>query len=375
MRRRTLLSAGILCLLFLPLLYAEVKNRDRPAKGEWDLNPEKVWQVDRAGDDVFGLPFTLRSRKEGSLFIYDLKNDVNYIFDAEGTFIRKFAPGGQGPGEIGGQGRTFLVDDKVIISGANAFHYFTREGDYLRTARLEGANLPAHLFLNEDELIAAPLTGFHTPDGRGKILLRNLRLGSETVLAEFSSFEGGVGRSGEQVFDMIVVGLSPLLTIGQDRDRICWGLSDAYLIHVTDLEGKPINAFSVNRKPTKISDRVKRGYFKNPNLPADVLGQIVDSFPDALTFFHRIEWHNGLIYVFVPELDLEVGRPCIRQIDIFSPEGEYLYRAKIELEKGLRPVFSPLDNLIISGNFLYAACEKEDDTVVIVKYHIDLPGR
>ncbi|MBN2256487.1 MAG: hypothetical protein JW704_01530, partial [Anaerolineaceae bacterium] len=65
----------------------------------------------------------------------------------------------------------------------------------------------------------------------------------------------------------------------------------------------------------------------------------------------------------------------IRQIDIFSPEGEYLYRAKIELEKGLRPVFSPLDNLIISGNFLYAACEKEDDTVVIVKYHIDLPGR
>jgi len=81
------------------------------------------------------------------------------------------------------------------------------------------------------------------------------------------------------------------------------------------------------------------------------------------------------VFVFVPELDLEVSRGRIRQIDIFTPEGNYLYRAEIKLEKGLRPLFSPLGNLIIQGDFMYSACELEDDTVVIVKHRIDLPSR
>jgi hypothetical protein len=304
-----------------------------------------------------------------------MENGINHIFDSGGGFKTSFARGGEGPGEIIGQERTFLVDDKVIITGMNGIHYFTQDGDYLRKARQEGSGLPIHLFLNEEELIAAPLTGIHTPEGRGMILLQNLKHGTKRVLAEFSSFRGGVGRSGEHVFDMIVVGLSPLLTIGRDRSRIYWGMSDAYLIHVTDLEGKRIDSFSINRKPTRLSKRMKKKYFERQDLPADALNQIVDSFPDALTHFHRIEMHNGLVYVFVPELDLEVKRGRIRQIDIFSEEGNYLYRAKIELEKGLRPLFSPLDNLVIQGDFMYAACEMDDDTVVILKYRIDLPSR
>ncbi|MFC2142203.1 hypothetical protein ACFLR7_04640 [Acidobacteriota bacterium] len=375
MYRRTLITATIFCFILITTLSAEVKNRDKPAIGEWDFSPVKVWEVDRAGEDVFGLPFTLRVSNEGRLYIFDMENGINYIFDSAGGFKISFARGGEGPGEIIGQERTFLVDDKVIITGMNGIHYFTKDGDYLRKARQEGSGLPLHLFLNEEELIAAPLTGIHTPEGRGKILLQNLELGTERVLAEFSSFRGGVGRSGEYVFDMIVVGLSPLLTMGQDRNRIYWGMSDEYLIHVTDLEGNRIDSFSINRKPTRFSKRMKRKYFERQDLPADALNQIIDSFPEALTHFHRIEMHNGLIYVFVPELDLEVNRGRIRQIDIFSPEGEYLYRAGIELEKGLKPLFSPLDNLVITGDFMYAACEKEDDTLVIVKYRIDLPGR
>jgi hypothetical protein len=375
MFRRTLITAAVFCFFFIALLSAEVKNRDKPAKGEWDFNPVEVWQVDRAGEDVFGHPFTLRVSDEGSLYIFDMGNGINYILDSGGGFKTSFARGGEGPGEIIGQERTFLVDDKVIITGMNGIHYFTQDGDYLRKARQEGSGLPIHLFLNEEELIAAPLTGIHTPEGRGKILLQNLKHGTESILAEFSSFRGGVGRSGEHVFDMIVVGFSPLLTIGQDHERICWGMSDAYLIHVADLKGNRIDSFSINRKPTRLSKRLKREYFERQDLPADALNQIIDSFPDALTHFHRIEWHNGLVYVFVPELDLEVHRGRIRQIDIFSPEGKYLYRAEIKLGNGLRPMFSPLDNLVINGDFMYAACEMEDDTVVIVKHRIALPQR
>ncbi len=373
MYRKTILTAAVLFSVLIPILASETKNRDKPIKGEWDFDPVKVWQIDRAGEDVFGHPFSLRISEQGRLYVYDVKNNINYIFDSEGNYKRQFAKGGQGPGEVISQGRTFLVEDKVIISGMNGFHYFTSEGDFLRTMSQKGSQLPPHLFLNEDELIAAPLTGFHTPEGKGKILLQNLRLGSEKVLTDFSSFQGGVGRSGEQVFDMIAIGLSPLLTIGQGPKRIYWGMSDAYLIHVTDLEGNRVNSFSVNRKPTKISDRTKRAYFKSGDLPADALNQIINSFPDVLTHFHRIEMHRGLIYVFVPELDIEAKRARIRQVDIFSPAGDYLYRAKIELDEGLKPLFSPLDNLVIQGGFIYSVCELEDDTVVVVKHRIRLP--
>ena len=152
-------------------------------------------------------------------------------------------------------------------------------------------------------------------------------------------------------------------------------MSDSYLIHVTDLDGNEIDSFSVNRKHTRISKRKKREYFERPGLPSDALNQIIDSLPGSLTHFHRIESHNGFVFVFVPELDFEVSRGRIGQIDIFSPDGTYLYRAKIELEKGLKPLFSPLENLVFQGNFMYSASEMEDDTVVIVKYRIDLPSR
>jgi hypothetical protein len=371
---RALCLAAAAWAVLAPLHAAEVRNRDKPAMGDWDLKPVRIWRIDRAGEEIFGLPFSLRVGEEGRLFVYDTENNINYIFDPDGNYRKNFAAGGQGPGEIIGQGRTFLVGDKVIISGANGFHYFTKEGDCLRTVRQEGSRLPPQLFLNEDELIAAPLTGYHTPEGEGRILLQNLRLGTEKVLAEFPAFRGGVGWSNERLFDMVVVGLSPLLTIGRGGDRIYWGMSDEYLIHVIDLEGRGIGTFSIDRKPVRISGRTKRTYFRRQNLPPDALDQIIDSFPDALTSFHRIEIHGGLVYVFVPELDLEASRGKIRQIDIFSPEGNYLYRAEIELGKGLTQLFSPLDNLIIQGNFMYSVCETADDTVVIVKFRVALPA-
>lgn len=373
MHRKPVLAAGVLLAFLVPVLSSETRNRDKPAKGEWDFAPAKIWQVDRAGEDVFGLPFSIRAGEQGRLYVYDVKNNTNYIFDSEGRFQRSFARGGQGPEEVVGQGRTFVAGDKVIISGVNGFHYFTSEGGFLRTARPKGAPSPPHLFLNEDEVITGPLTGYHAPEGTGKILLQNLKVGSEKVLADFSSFRGGVGRSGGQVFDMIAIGLSPLLTIGQGPKGICWGMSDAYVIRMTDLEGNRIGSFSVNRKPTGISDRAKRAYFKSGDLPDEALSQIVDGFPDALTHFYRIEMHRGLIYVFVPELDLEARRARIRQVDIFSPEGKYLYRAKFELAEGLKLLFSPLDNLVIRGDFMYSAGQLEDDTVVILKHRIRLP--
>lgn len=366
----------LFCLLWVICglsLLADVTNRDKPLKGEWDFKLEKIWEIDRAGDDVFGQPFSMTVSDDGMLYVFDPKNGVNYIFDKDGKFINAFAREGQGPGEIIRQEFTHLVGDKVVIPGMNGIHFFSKQGEYIKTIKQEEMGRDPRIFIDEENIISAPATAVLLQEGKAKIIRRNIKTGKEVVIADFTATQTGIAASGRQVIDMIVIGLSPLMTLGYHADRLYWGLSDSYVINVSDLEGKKLTSFSMNRKKRKISAGFKKSFFQNFNLPEDMQSQILKSFPNELTFFHRIEVHNGLVYVYVPDLDLDLGRTKIKQIDIFSPEGKYLYRARVDFGEDLAHLFSPLNNFIIKGDHVYAACEREDDTIVILKCKAAIP--
>jgi len=361
-------------LFFSIFLHADTKNRDKPAKGIWDFQLEKVWEIETAGEDVFGQPFVLTVADDATLYVFDIKNGINYIFDSEGKYVRSFAKGGQGPGEIIGQELTHVLKDSLIIPGMNGIHYFTKDGEYIKTIKQVKTRRTPRLFIDEDNMIAAPMTAIFHPEGKTNIVRKNLKTGEEIVIADFSLDLVGVASNGQQVMDIIVVGLSPLMTLALFDNTLFWGLSDSYVINISDLRGKRLNSFSVNRKKRKISDSSKMKYFRNDDLPQDILPRLVKSYPNVLTHFHRIEIHRGLIYIFVPDLDLERGRTKLRQIDIFSQTGKYLYRASVDFGENLTHLFSPLRNFVIKGDYIYAACEREDDTIVIIKYKASFPS-
>jgi hypothetical protein len=363
-----------LWLALAPCLMAEVKNRDRPSRGDWDFQLEKVWEIDKAGDNVFGHPFSLAVSDEGRLYVFDSKNGVNYIIDADGKFVKAFARGGQGPGEVLGQEKIHLVKDWLIVPGMNGIHYFTKDGEYVKTVKQGKGQRDPRIFISEESFISSPMTAVFLPEGKAQIIRKNLASEEETVIASFTLNQTGVARDDLQVVDIIVIGLSPIMTLGLHENRLFWGLSDAYTIHVSDLEGNDIGAFSINRKKQKISNSFKSDYFKNFDLPAEMMPQIVKSFPNVLTFFHRIEVHNGLIYVFIPGLDPDMGRAKLKQIDIFSMDGKYLYRAHLDFGEERIHLFSPLNNFVIKDGYAFAVCERKDDTVVILKNRIRLPG-
>ena len=164
------------------------------------------------------------------------------------------------------------------------------------------------------------------------------------------------------------------MILGYAENRLYWGMNTSYMINVTDLSGKKINSFSIRRRSKKVSDKFKRKYFESPNLPEEMLTQIAESFPNKISFFHRIEIHNGLVYVFVPDVDLKNKRARLKQIDIFSPDGEYLYRTNIKFEKDCYHLFSPLNSLVIQNRHLYAVLMDKEDNVLISKYKIALPN-
>jgi hypothetical protein len=164
------------------------------------------------------------------------------------------------------------------------------------------------------------------------------------------------------------------MILGHAENRLYWGVNTSYMINVSDLGGKKINTFSVKRKGKKVSDKFKKKYFESPNLPEEMLNQIAESLPNEISFFYRLEVHNGLVYVFVPDVDLNSKRAKLKQIDIFSPEGEYLYRAYIKFEKNRQHLFSPLNNLVIQNRHLYAVLMDEEDNALVAKYEIAPPN-
>jgi hypothetical protein len=360
----------LLILLPVVIIFPDVVNKDKPQLGEWDFKLEKVWEIDSAGNEVLGHPQGMLVSEDGILYLSDQANRIDYIFGPDGNFIGSFAERGEGPGEVQRHGRFFSVDDKVIIPDMGRIHYFSREGEYLKTVKKD---CEPHAFIDENRLIDAPLSAVFLPDGKGKITLCDLQSGKDTVISEFSAFEGGIARSSGMVVDIIVPVFSPLMTVCYSGNRIYWGMSDRYVIHVTALEGSAIASFSVDRKKTKVSKRDKRDFFKTDNMPANMLKQIVDSMPDEITSFYRIEIHNKLIFVFVPEIDLEYKTLRIRQIDMFSPESKYIYKAHLNFGKNRVHLSSPLQNIVIKGDFLYAVLQDKDDNVLVAKYKISLP--
>jgi hypothetical protein len=69
-------TPGLILLLVTAFLrvQAAVVNPDKPLKGEWDLKLTKVWEINKAGDDVFGFPFSLTATDDGTLYVHDPAN-------------------------------------------------------------------------------------------------------------------------------------------------------------------------------------------------------------------------------------------------------------------------------------------------------------
>ncbi|MGB7295753.1 MAG: 6-bladed beta-propeller [Candidatus Aminicenantales bacterium] len=363
----------ILLMVFPAFLFPDIRNRDKPLKGEWDFRLEKVWQVEKAGEDVFGRPFTLTVAADETIYIFDAKNDLNYIFSKGGAFLKTFGRSGQGPGELTGQEKTHVIGDKLAIVDRRGIHYFSRDGEYLETSGQEKVRRPLQIIISKDEFIAFPMTGIGAPEGRGEMFYGRLDTGEERKISDFSMTQAGIGQSGENVVDIIVVGLSPMPVAGYHRGRVYWGVSHSYQIHISDLEGRKLGGFSIDRKTKKVSDSFKKKFFKGMSLPPEMVDLIAKSFSNKLTYFHQIEVHDGIVYVFVPDLDLDQGTARIAQIDIFSSEGRYLYRARLDFGKNLTHLFSPLSNLAFKNGHLYAVCVREDDTVVLAKFKANLP--
>jgi hypothetical protein len=347
------------------LLPSRVVNPDKPLKGDWDFKLKKVWTLNKAGDDVFAGPGMAVS-DDGTLCVRDWKNKAYYLFSSTGDLKKTFAKQGEGPGEVKWYAfSSFSIKDTFILTDMDRFHYFTKEGEFVKSVRGGFFQYEPHLFIDENEYMAAPTCNL--PGGKGEITHVNLKTGEKKIIKEFSVSRERLPQGRHPI---CLFGLTPMIRMGYDYEnqKLYYGINNSYVINAADLNGNILDTFSVERERRKISTETIKKELET-FYPAGSTSEALKGLPREITHFRKIQVIDGLIYVFADNFGVHWEN---QQIDIFSPDGKYLYRSVINPEKGSEIYFS-VDNHVIKDSHLYIILEDETGEIVITKYRIELP--
>lgn len=358
---------GVFCFMG----FADVKNADKPLKGEWDFSPRKIWQIDSVKGVPFERPSELRASQDEKLYFRDFDRNVSFIFDGEGKFINSFARQGTAPGEVSRYLNCFLAEDKVVVGSPEKLHYFSAEGSFLKSIPNNLFERFPLIFVNENEFLFTPQKMGQPQGDKVRIMRLDLRSNQDSVFGEFSvSTEGTAGPGGPPI---VVLGLTPQVKIGIDpgTQRLYYGRSDDYTIHVSESTGKKLFFFRLDRERKGVNDNEKRKHFEKSSIPKDRVDAIIPTLPDELTYFMRIQVVEDLIFVYSTE-SLERQQDKIA-VDIFSPEGKYVYRAYLHFGNE-RPLYTHVEKVIIRGNHCYALLEDGSGKKIFAKYKISLPS-
>jgi hypothetical protein len=358
---------GLFCLL----AFADVMNHDKPLKGEWNFQSQKIWAVDDVNGAPLQRPSELRASQDEMLYFHDFDLGVSYVLDSDGKFVNSFAKQGAEPGEVNRYLNCFLAGDKVVIGSPEKLHFFSAKGSFIKSIPNNLFERFPLVFVNENEFLYNPQKMGQLQGEKVKIMNLDLRSGQEKMLDEFSVSVGEKASQGGP--PVVVLGLTPQVKMGFDPNahKLYYGRSDEYTVHVSGIEGNRLFSFGLDRGRKRVTDGDKKKHFEESRIPEDRYEKILPLLPDELTHFMRIQVVGGLVFVYATEsLDRQQDKIAI---DIFSPEGKYMYRSHLRFGDET-PLYTHVEKVVIRGNHCYALLEDGSGKIFLAKYKISLPS-
>lgn len=351
-------------------VFAGTIKNETPSKGEWDFRLETQWELDSAGDDMLVQVRSLAVDENGNVFVFDRKMSKFYVFSPEGKFLYSFGKKGEGPGEYKWVFNFHLFRQNMAVPDQAKIHFFTKDGRFINS-KLIGSMVSPRAFIDENRFLMVK-SDHDEKEKFDQLQVYDLTTGKRTTIAELKaekSLKASAGGIRLQVKDS---NTTPMIITTVKDNTLYFGKNDKYLIKKTGLDGREIFSFSLEtRKQKEIPESFKRKRFENMKLngrkmPKEMVDQMIKNMGDHSTFYNRIRVdENGLIYIYVNDVTNETGQ----EIDIFSPEGKYLYHSHIKLPEG----FTERMPYVIKGNFLYTFAEDEEGEGKLIKFKINKP--
>lgn len=350
---------------------ARAGETDPGQNGEWDFQLWEVWSRQEVGDDLLTGISDIQVADDGRIYAVEPRRFRVLILDETGRLKKAVGRKGEGPGEFRMIWSVQLSLSRMVVPVMDRVHLFSRGGEFQETRTIPAHGFPRH-WLDDQRFLMITATEENEAKTE-RIRIYHLEKGIVDDLGEVRAGRDMQAAAGGIRLRVRDSRINPAVITGCSDKRIYYGFSAEYRIRSMDMQGRPGPTLVIeDRKPRPISMAAKRRRFENivfngGPMPEVMVDQMVKQIPDECTFFYRIRVDpSGKIWVFITDMDNRRGR----EVDIFSPDGRYLWHGELRLPEGLSYACEPAFH---KGHMLVYA-EDEDGEGRLVKYTLKTPG-
>ena len=301
-----------------------VKNPEKPLNGKIDLEIKKIREVDPYKTEEFGLRWIdFKRHSDGELLFYNPNGSEIHRFSSDGTYLGQLTREGQGPGEFSNFQflNPFFVDNGIYVTGSQKLARFEENGNLLYERKI--GYLPRILV---DEFRFFTEKSEWGEEGRiKKIFLVTMSSeaiedSQETIFFQDKNLGWIQNQRGDGYAHPWGIP-NVLYTFDSFKQKMFICINDEYKIYAKNLSGKI--EYVAERPYSKISlsggekMQILNSTFQEPSK------WMIDSFPDTLVAVIDIKsLPKGYLAVF------RVVGINMYEVDIFDPEGHYVYSVR-----------------------------------------------
>jgi hypothetical protein len=307
-----------------------ILNPAVPLKGTVELQVEKVREINPYEIKDVGMRAYGSARNEdGELLLFDLNSGESHHFGKDGRYLGRLIRQGQGPGEFPPYCGLILhfIGDDIWATSLLKISRFDRGGRFLDETKFESAVHPKFL-VDESRCLGEKSEWSEKGEKKSVVLINFKNPGAKEEVVFYEATREWLVRKGQSAFSdswatpALHCAYCPLTR------RIYTALNLEYKISVADLTGKSLGVIERPAEPVRVSAKDKE-VMADWALKGDSSRWILDAYPDTLApLFDISALPKGYLAA------LRVTGPKRVEIDVFDPEGRYVYA--LRLPEGVR---------------------------------------
>ena len=344
-----------------------IKNPKEPYYGELHLDLEEDLVIGREDDEnyQFYRVYNLAVDSGDNIYVADGGNHRIQKFDKSGNYILTIGRKGQGPGEFTGISDILIdEDDNLYVLGGRRIQKFNGSGEYLNGFVLETSL--SNFFLDSDGFIFG-ISSARDEEGRKRNVVKLNSEGKFTkTCAEFSdSYKTAQRKSEEAIvtFRANHAYTPELLFTALDSQTFSYAHTSRYEIFIIDKDGNLISKIQTDEKSQPITQSEKDHIIEQleeslsrsgRKWPKGVLEEACD-FPPSRPFFWGM-LTDDLQRLYLWRVKSVLDRIEEQIFDVYSKDGKFIYRIKIDLTPDL-----------VKNGYLYDIKEDAGTGYVFVK--------
>jgi len=348
------------------------------------IDKYKMGEVTIVPDPAFGkdkglelLNFSVRKyfafAPDGRIFASDSYEHKIYILDKKGNLIKSFGQSGQGPGDFTRPQDLSILDGKYIVVGEYALNrrisLFDLNGNFMKLFVTKYYIFDSISLKNNKIAI---LTQKSMPSENKGTDITNYRVIIKDIMTEKDINVASFAQDAKRTNISLGPFLGKVFISKINDDKLLIGFSDTPEISIYSLDGQKLNSFEVSLERKRITDDMKKAYFRMLEEMARKRAQLKpwiqkmqkeDVFPDHIPYYNRIvvdSEDNILVYKNMWTEKVKIKKDPFEldevKFQIYSKEGQHICNARMNFGN-LKPFYPTY----FFENYVYAQIKKKED--------------